>query len=74
MENNNLTVKHTRIYLVDVEPDGIWKNLMGVFYPRFLEGYIFYSDDREKIKAAYSHELSHSTFFENIPLCKKFKD
>jgi hypothetical protein len=73
LENNNLTVKQTRIYLVDVEPHGIWKNLMGVFYPRFLEGYIFYSDDREKIKATYLHELSHGAFFENITVGREIQ-
>jgi len=73
LENHSLTIKYTRIYLVDFEPYGIWKNLMGVFYPRFLEGYIFYSEDVERIIEAYLHELSHGAFFENIPIGKEIQ-
>jgi len=73
LEEHYLNIKYTRIYLVDTKPTGIWRNLMGVFYPRFLEGYIFYSEDEERIKVGYLHELSHGVFFENIPIGKEIQ-
>jgi hypothetical protein len=50
-----------------------WKNLKGIFLPRFLRGYVFFSPDFSEIEEAYVHELSHGSFFENFPIGREIQ-
>lgn len=64
-KQNEIPLNKTKIYLCN-QFETIVNDEGGVFFPRFLEGYVFLVPDEKEVLARYVHESAHGSFFENF--------
>lgn len=70
-EANKIPVKKSVVYISDrFETKSGTTDPCGVFFPRNLEGYIWF-DETSRMFLSYVHEISHGSFFENFKIGRK---